>query len=116
MAATATSLTKHASAQMSTDSTPSPVFVEGPTSDGGGEEATYLGCFHDNPDDRVLGDKLILADMSTEVSEKDLFRNTDDRFRFSSKLAARRQDAPLRFCLCLLGHLKTKKETKDTGP
>lgn len=39
-----------------------------PLSPVGEDEYEYLGCFHDNKDDRVLGDKFNSADMTTEVS------------------------------------------------
>ena len=34
---------------------------------GSGAEYEYVGCFHDNKDDRVLGDKYDSPDMTTEV-------------------------------------------------
>lgn len=54
---------------------------------GGEEEAEYLGCFHDNRADRVLGDKLTSSDMTTKVrratiynlASQDFLRSTDDQ-------------------------------------
>lgn len=41
---------------------------------GGGEEAVYIGCFHDDPDDRVLGDMIMADDMTTGVRGQVEFR------------------------------------------
>lgn len=64
--AAAARLATQASAQdydVPVGSTPSPV------SSGDGEKAAavYLGCFHDNKGDRVLGDKFPSPDMTHEV-------------------------------------------------
>ncbi|CAM9333781.1 unnamed protein product [Ectocarpus sp. 13 AM-2016] len=54
-----------------TTMTPEPVETTAPPTDGdgdvgGGEEVDYVGCFHDNTEDRILGDKLDSMDMTTE--------------------------------------------------
>ncbi|CAM9648942.1 unnamed protein product, partial [Ectocarpus fasciculatus] len=53
-----------------TTMTPEPVETTAPPVDGdgdGGEEAEYVGCFHDNQEDRILGDKLDSVEMTTEL-------------------------------------------------
>lgn len=49
-----------------------PVTMEPATPAPVGEEveAEYLGCFHDNKGDRVLGDKFDDPDMTTKVREE----------------------------------------------
>ncbi|CAM9420102.1 unnamed protein product [Ectocarpus sp. 6 AP-2014] len=52
-----------------TTMTPEPIETTPPPTDGDVgdvEEAEYVGCFHDNTEDRILGDKLDSMDMTTE--------------------------------------------------
>lgn len=69
VAATATLAKQAAAADYDMPATPTPTPVEDPTSPGSGgvEQAEYLGCFHDNQDDRVLGETFDDPDMTTEV-------------------------------------------------
>ena len=69
VAATATFAKQAAAADYDMPATPTPTPVEDPTSPGSGgvEQAEYLGCFHDNKEDRVLGETFDDPDMTTEV-------------------------------------------------